>query len=194
MPQTVTAQKSQNETNRGKAALQKAAKDLKQCADLVLKGDQAKRRAVKIIQDYLKTVPAREKDKYLRGLCSEAGISRATAYRWISEIKEDDQIGEDIRREVEKQAITISTPVRKALLEVRAENPEASPAEVVLKVREIVEAPKTVEAIPPIQKLRDALAQYLDATNDDVPGVLGAVKSMNVDTDVLCKALREVCK
>ncbi len=187
--------KPQNEANPNRAAFQKVAKELKECAGLVVRGEKAKRRAVEIIANYMKTIPHGEKGIYLGNLCREAGISEATLDRWKSDVKEDAQIGDAVLHEAEKHSRTITTPFRKALLEASAENPDAPAIEVFQKACTIADAPKATKAeIQPIQGLRNALAEYLDATNDDVQGVLSAVKSMNVSTDVICKAFREICK
>jgi hypothetical protein len=180
---------SQNAKN--KAAEDAVVKQLKDCAGVYRNWEAMKKRTVKSVEDYLaKQVPKREKTQALKVLCKKADIHLATYYRW----KEEVEIA-PVLDLAEKQGRTINALLRKAILEAQAENPHATAPEVFQKACTIADAPKATKAeIQPIQGLRNALAEYLDATNNDVQGVLSAVKSMNVPADVICKALDEVCK
>jgi hypothetical protein len=59
---TAMVNRSQNATNPSKAAFEKVVKQLKECDGLIGRGEEAKKKAVKIVNDYLATVPTGEKD------------------------------------------------------------------------------------------------------------------------------------
>jgi len=195
---TVAVNRSQNATNPSNAAFEKVVKQLRECDDLIGQGEGAKKKAVKIVNDYLATVPRGKKDKVRNALCVKAGIHRATFFRWKAEIEEDAQIGDEIRLVAEKNDRAINTTLRKAILEVRDDNPEAPAEKVFQKACKVVDAPKAPKVeTQPIQPFVEALNEYLRKSDTDADGLVQAIKNAAIPRAKLCAALKmfkETCQ
>jgi hypothetical protein len=195
MLRTATTERSENQTNsaKEKAAFDKAVKELKECNGLVMRGEEAKVRAVKIVNDFVKNVARGDRNKFRDALIKQAGIVRSTFFKWQSEVEEDARIGQAVIQEANRQAITINTRMRNALLEIREKQPQASPATVVQEARAAVEARTPLAPAPPLEELRNALAEHQKNSGHNVQELLRAIMDV-IPKAELCNGLREVCK
>ena len=190
---TAMVNRSQNATDQSKAAFEKVVKQLKECDGLIGRGEESKKKTVKMVNDYLATVPRGENDKVRNALCDKAGIHRATFFRWKAEIEEDAQIGDGVKQLAERNNRTINTTFRQACLQAYADNPKATPIEVFQKACKVADTPKERVETQPIQPFVEALNEYLRKSDNDADGLLEAIKNAAIPREKICAALKGLC-
>lgn len=168
-------------------------KKLTDCRDLLKKGVDAKKDAVKSIGGYLKTVPHGQGTKTLKVLCEKAGIHMDTYYQWKNDV-EDDNVIEKFRPLVKKDGRTLDTPMRRAILQAYADDPQATFPEVLRKTYAVVDARKAPSVkVEPRSVFVEAVESYLRSTNEDANGLLDVIKR-RIPKDKICAALKGLCQ
>lgn len=192
---TVTANRSGfSENPKKEDAL---IKKLTDCRDLLKKGVDAKKDAVKSIGGYLKTVPHGQGTKTLKLLCEKAGIHMETYYQWKKDVEEAAIVeSAEIQREARMNNRIIDTPFRKAILEAYRENPQITAPEAFRKACTYVDGSAKEPSVKTDRKeaLADALNKYMRDTDNDAEGVLAIIKRSSIPREKICAALQGLCK
>ncbi len=188
---TVTANRSGfSENPKKEDAL---IKKLTDCRDLLKKGVDAKKDAVKSIGGYLKTVPHGQGTKTLKLLCEKAGIHMDTYYQWKKDVEEAAIVESDeIQREARKNNRVIDTPFRRAILDAYREDPQITAPEAFRKACTYVDgsAKEPKVETQPIQPFVEALNEYLRKSDTDADGLFQAIKNAAIPRAKLCAALK----
>lgn len=89
------------------------------------------REAGRVIVEFLGASKKPEREKLLGKLCKAAGISRATAFNYMKAFRDFEKLPKFIVERAEATFGKITRPLREALIEVHAEHPKASAANVI---------------------------------------------------------------
>ncbi len=174
-----------NETN-----FTKTVRKLKLLNGTVRQGETAKGTIIKVVEDFVRSLPYGDKDRTRNRLIDEADISRASFYRWKKELEDAEEERQIIPAERHEEFSKLKRPVREKVLQEYRENPKTDFKAILTKVsRENGQSTRTVN---PADALSSALTRYLEAT-DDVEGLLDLLEKQSIPREKICTALRKRC-
>ncbi len=159
---------------------------------LVVKGEEAKRRVVKIVDAFVAKLPHGEKKEARLALCKKAGIVLRTFERCKEEGEQREEIGASVFEKAEELDYDITPSSIRNLADAKRLNPGATPEEIVRKAKAIdaPQAPRVKEPdTTPTQLLSDVVFKYMDETDNDVDGLFKVLKDQ-VPQDKLCALLK----
>ena len=147
---TATANSGQNVQNwRNSQAFRDTVKKLAAENAVAVRGEEAQKRVLKFIDDFVAKVPHGEKEKAREALCKEAGIKRRSFTRWKTEVEQRAEIGDSIFEKAAELDYDITASSIRSLANAKRLNPGVSPEEIVRKAaREssgIADAPKAAK-------------------------------------------------
>ncbi len=168
-----------------------AVKQLREENALVVKGEEAKKRVVKIVDAFVAKLPHGEKDKARTALCRKAGITYRTFQRWKAEGEQRAEIGDSVYKAAEELGYSITPSSIRCLADAKRLNPGKTPEEIVRKVlngstREL-EAERT--PIDTRESLVQALNEHLETTQGDVESVIKIIRNSPIRREQLCKGM-----
>lgn len=161
---------------------------------LIVKGEEAKKRVVKIVDDFVAKLKREEKAEARKELCKKAGIVLRTFERWKAEGEQRAEIGETIYAKAEEMGYEITPSSTKSLADAKRLNPGKTPAEIVkIAAKSSQDREPRVKA-EPIQEFVEALNTYLRNANNDADGILQAIKNAAIPREKICAALKGLCR
>jgi hypothetical protein len=193
---TVQANSRQNVVNwETSKAFADAVKQLEQENAFVVRGEEAKKRVVKIVDGFVVKLLHGEKDKARTALCRRAGITYRTFQRWKAEGEQRAEIGDSVYRVAEKLGYDITPSSIRSLADAKRLNPGKPPEEIVRKAQcaNNDSASRTVERTPldTRESLVQALNEHLETTHGDIESVLKVLRNSPIPREQLCKMCKD---
>jgi hypothetical protein len=147
---------------------------------LVVKGEEAKKRVVKIVDSFVAKLKREEKAEARKELCKKAGIVLRTFERWKAEGEQRAEIGESIYAKAEEMGYDITASSIRNLADAKRLNPGKTPEQIVKVAQRNIDGDRKESEAPRIPL--DAREQLVLAIN--------AFVQANASTDDLIKVLR----
>lgn len=192
---TATANSRQNVVNwETSKAFADAVKQLREENAFVVKGEEAKKRIVKIVDGFVVKLLHGEKDKARTALCEKAGITYRTFQRWKAEVEQRAEIGDSVYRAAEELGYDITPSSIRSLADAKRLNPGKTPEEIVRKAMNGDALTKAIAPKTPLdtrESLVQALNEHLETTQGDIESVLKVLRNSPISREKLCKMCKD---